>query len=767
MKDMKKIFTIIFAALFTLPAMADTTIRGITVDAQEGLPLPGVYIVAVGDTSRYVVSDSEGEYTFTIPDNISQVTFSVSTYKDKTLDVAKANGIVPMQYASQTLDRVIVTACRVKPGSGVKSAQWDLATKKCYPTECESDNYVLTNPRTALYIPGNSICIGSTGAGGPCENYAEYAPEVLEITVGDACTAKSGQSSAGTPAPSGDEPDGTPGGTTENNGGGTAPADDKTTTVSGNCDQMPEHATAAHKEWNATLNAEICVVTTCADGYRPSDDKQSCVSDSSAKELSQQRIDELQKNADAMKAKEQSTGNRLLGAASIGATGIGGMQLASAMAENRADDAAERDMAAYLATFRCDYGQGRNIAGGETDVQLPGGNTLLQLRQEFATLSTDVKTRKEALGLTPGIESEVVMDSANMGLYDDVSLGRTDGAYTSLSRALSDSTGADAAEWAQQRADTSSQLKTGAITAGIGIVGGVVGDLLINRNAPKESSDEINTKYDALERLRDETEKLPNSESGAQCPSGSTGTFPNCVCTDKNYVHSANDNTCQRCPGTKVANENGTACVCPDGTAPGENDTCNTISATVTVQCDQTDPNVKVDTSTGACSCMNGYRMVNNKCTCPSDKYEINENGLCVEIQVTVVQNTPAPTPTPPERQVLPSSNLFDLGKANLRSDAMLKIGDFAGQVKSTQGTDTNYCITVVGHTDRSGTDKINIPLSQNRAKAVGNALVQAGLPTDNIRTSGVGSTECDTPDTKPNEACRKVVISFSPNKCQ
>ena len=164
---------------------------------------------------------------------------------------------------------------------------------------------------------------------------------------------------------------------------------------------------------------------------------------------------------------------------------------------------------------------------------------------------------------------------------------------------------------------------------------------------------------------------------------------------------------------------------------------------------------------------MNGYRMVNNKCTCPSDKYEINENGLCVEIQVTVVQNTPAPTPTPPERQVLPSSNLFDLGKADLRSDAMLKIGDFAGQVKSTQGTDTNYCITVVGHTDRSGTDKINIPLSQNRAKAVGNALVQAGLPTDNIRTSGVGSTECDTPDTKPNEACRKVVISFSPNKCQ
>ena len=229
----------------------------------------------------------------------------------------------------------------------------------------------------------------------------------------------------------------------------------------------------------------------------------------------------LTENADAMRETEQSTANKLLGGASIAATGIGGMQLggmqlASAIAENRADDAAERDMAAYLATFRCDYGQGRNIMGGETDVQLPGGNNLIELKQQFIELAADLKTRKDALEMTPGIESEVILDSATMGLYDDESLGITDGAYTSLSRALSDPDGADAAEWAQQRSDTKSQLTTGAVMAGVGIIGGVVGDLLINRDAPDEQSDEIKTEYETKKRtqeqkISDEVDALQNA----------------------------------------------------------------------------------------------------------------------------------------------------------------------------------------------------------------------------------------------------------------
>ena len=204
-----------------------------------------------------------------------------------------------------------------------------------------------------------------------------------------------------------------------------------------------------------------------------------------------------EKAYDEAKAREQSLANRMLGAAAIGAGGIGGMQVASALAEQNADADAERDMAAYLATFKCDYGQGMTISGGETNIQLPGANVLLPIYNEYTTLAADLKTRKEALGMTPGIESEVILDAATSGLYDNAATGITDGAYTSLSRALSDPTGADAAEWAAQKSDTSSQLKTGAIVGGAGVAGGAIGDVLINNvfdGAGKNNASDDNKK---------------------------------------------------------------------------------------------------------------------------------------------------------------------------------------------------------------------------------------------------------------------------------
>ena len=138
-------------------------------------------------------------------------------------------------------------------------------------------------------------------------------------------------------------------------------------------------------------------------------------------------ISVLEERYNATVSREQSFANRMLGAAAIGAGGIGGMMLASGLAEMSADAAAEQDMAAYLATFKCDYGAGRNIAGGTTNVQLPGANILLPLRNEYIALATDLQQRKEQLGLSPGIESNIPEEMP--GLYDNVSIGVTDGAY--------------------------------------------------------------------------------------------------------------------------------------------------------------------------------------------------------------------------------------------------------------------------------------------------------------------------------------------------
>ena len=217
-----------------------------------------------------------------------------------------------------------------------------------------------------------------------------------------------------------------------------------------------------------------------------------------------QNLQELQENADAMRAKEQSTENKLLGGATMAATGIGGMQAMSALAEQSADADAEEAMRAYLATFHCNYGGGMNIPGGEKDVQLPGGNELVGLYSEYVNLANDLKVRKNALGMKPGIESESILDSATSGLYDDVAIGKTSGAFTSLARAMMDPNGADAAAWAAQKSDTANKLKTGATMAGIGAVGGAVGNLLINKNAPKENSDEL------LSKRREITSELDN-----------------------------------------------------------------------------------------------------------------------------------------------------------------------------------------------------------------------------------------------------------------
>ena len=483
----------------------------------------------------------------------------------------------------------------------------------------------------------------------------------------------------------------------------------------------------------------------------------------SQRQIDQARINELQENADAMREREQSLANRMIGGASMGAMGIGGMQVASALAEQSADDAAELDMTAYLATFRCDYGAGQNIRGGETNITLPGANILLPLYNEYTTLAADLKSRKESLGMAPGIESETILDAT---LYDNESIGITDGAYTSLSRALSNPTGADAAEWAAQRAETAEQLKTGAIVAGVGAAVGIAGNILTNYvgDQPRERSAEINAKYDALTELHDNTVALP-ANVPTTCPNNATGTYPNCQCTDNNHVYNGNLNQCDKCPGNKIPDENGTQCICPSGTFPDndDNDTCKKLPTGVSPKCNPTyKSHMYINPSTGECSCLDGFQPndQNNltQCICP-DGYKIKENK-CIEDTTPVVQ-----TPT---EITIPAENLFELDSAELTDAAKNELEKFVRKFQTEIGKTSEYCITIIGHTDKSG-DHLNInqPLSEKRANAVKTALESAGLEPANMRASGVGSTECETTNPKGvDSACRKVEISATNSSC-
>ena len=50
--------------------------------------------------------------------------------------------------------------------------------------------------------------------------------------------------------------------------------------------------------------------------------------------------------------------------------------------------------------------------------------------------------------------------------------------------------------------------------------------------------------------------------------------------------------------------------------------------------------------------------------------------------------------------------------------------------------------VTVIGHTDDTGDDSINGPLSNNRAKSVADYLVSQGVPADSVSAKGVGPSQ-------------------------
>ena len=62
-------------------------------------------------------------------------------------------------------------------------------------------------------------------------------------------------------------------------------------------------------------------------------------------------------------------------------------------------------------------------------------------------------------------------------------------------------------------------------------------------------------------------------------------------------------------------------------------------------------------------------------------------------------------------------------------------------EVSQTLAAYPQTLVDVYGHTDPTGGDRINVPLSQNRAQAVANYLTQRGVSPARIATQGFGSS--------------------------
>ena len=88
-------------------------------------------------------------------------------------------------------------------------------------------------------------------------------------------------------------------------------------------------------------------------------------------------------------------------------------------------------------------------------------------------------------------------------------------------------------------------------------------------------------------------------------------------------------------------------------------------------------------------------------------------------------------------------------------------------QVAQTLASYESTLIDVYGHTDPSGGDAINLPLSRNRAQAVANYLAGRGVQSARIATQGFGSSQPlagnDNSSEAERAANRRVEIRIVP----
>ena len=109
------------------------------------------------------------------------------------------------------------------------------------------------------------------------------------------------------------------------------------------------------------------------------------------------------------------------------------------------------------------------------------------------------------------------------------------------------------------------------------------------------------------------------------------------------------------------------------------------------------------------------------------------------------------------------SGILFDTNSANLRATSEADITKMAAILQKYP--DTN--VLVEGHTDNTGTDAINQPLSERRAQAVATSTIAKGVSSSRVTTQGYGSTQPvgDNTTTEGKQANRRVEIAIYANE--
>lgn len=114
-------------------------------------------------------------------------------------------------------------------------------------------------------------------------------------------------------------------------------------------------------------------------------------------------------------------------------------------------------------------------------------------------------------------------------------------------------------------------------------------------------------------------------------------------------------------------------------------------------------------------------------------------------------------------RVTFDSGILFATNSSTLSSTSQNSLRSFAANLKANSQTD----MLIIGHTDNTGSDRINDPLSLNRASSVRSFLSAQGVDSSRMRVDGKGSHEpvADNSTASGRKENRRVEVYIIPNK--
>lgn len=103
----------------------------------------------------------------------------------------------------------------------------------------------------------------------------------------------------------------------------------------------------------------------------------------------------------------------------------------------------------------------------------------------------------------------------------------------------------------------------------------------------------------------------------------------------------------------------------------------------------------------------------------------------------------PEPEPAVPQTVTKAISDkagaLFDVNSAKLKPAGMAALDQLISEIRAMQSVES---INIVGHTDSTGAAAYNQTLSEKRARAARDYMVQQGIDPSLISTSGMGETQ-------------------------